>query len=101
MKTLKSRRPASSKAPTGLRIPEHTWAPGTLIRDRYRVIRLIGEGGMGQVYEAERVDLPFPRRFALKTISREHCRRADLRRRFEEEARLMAKLVENEHMVDI
>jgi serine/threonine protein kinase len=101
MKTLKSRRPESSKAPPGPRVPEHTWAPGTLIRDRYRVIRIIGEGGMGQVYEAERVDLPFPRRFAIKAISREHCRRADLRRRFEEEARLMAKLVENEHMVEI
>ena len=34
----------------------------------YRVLRLLGEGGMGQVFLAERVDGDFAQRVALKRI---------------------------------
>jgi serine/threonine protein kinase len=42
-------------------------AAGQVVEGRYRVVRLIGAGGMGQVHEVER--LVDGRRFALKMIS--------------------------------
>jgi len=43
---------------------------------RYRVVRLIGVGGMGSVYEVEHVELG--KRFVLKALLRELARREDL-----------------------
>jgi tRNA A-37 threonylcarbamoyl transferase component Bud32 len=40
--------------------------PGEIVDERYRVVRRIGEGGMGKVYEVER--LPDGRRLALKVL---------------------------------
>jgi hypothetical protein len=42
-------------------------APGDVIEDRYRVLRPIGKGGMGQVHEVER--LSDGRRLALKVLT--------------------------------
>src|SRR5262245_23673335 len=42
-------------------------APGTLVAGRYRVGRLIGVGGMGEVHEAQ--DLLLERAIALKTLN--------------------------------
>ena len=54
----------------------------------YRVIRLLGRGGMGAVYEAEHVQLGVRR--ALKVLVRSGGE--DLRRRFLAEGRLLARL---------
>ncbi|NTW97759.1 MAG: serine/threonine protein kinase, partial [Oscillochloris sp.] len=61
--------------------------PETLLNERYRIVRLIGQGGMGAVYEA--VDQRLRARVALKqtTVSGEQLRRA-----FEREAQLLAGL---------
>src|SRR5262249_18562442 len=39
---------------------------GDLVAERYKIVRPIGEGGMGEVYEAE--DLLLKERVALKTL---------------------------------
>ena len=54
----------------------------------YRVVRLLGRGGMGAVYEAEHVQLRVRR--ALKVFARSGGE--DLRRRFLAEGRLLARL---------
>jgi WD40 repeat protein/tRNA A-37 threonylcarbamoyl transferase component Bud32 len=55
-----------------------------------RIIREIGRGGMGVVYEAEQVSLG--RRVALKVLSSKLSLDSQQRRRFEREARAAAKL---------
>jgi WD40 repeat protein/serine/threonine protein kinase len=55
----------------------------------YRIVREIGRGGMGIVYEAEQVSLG--RRVALKVLPAQHLDPL-LRRRFEREAKAAARL---------
>jgi serine/threonine protein kinase len=45
--------------------------PGAMIAKRYRVLRLIARGGMGEVYEA--IDTALHERVALKTVTATHC----------------------------
>lgn len=62
--------------------------PGTLF-GAYQIIRLLGEGGMGMVFEAEQVESV--RRVALKVLN--HARDLpDTRKRFLREGRLAAAL---------
>ncbi len=56
----------------------------------FRIIREIGHGGMGVVYEAEQVSLG--RHVALKVLPRQVLADAQTKRRFEREARAAAKL---------
>lgn len=46
--------------------PPPTLAPGTLLKDTYTVLSLIGRGGMGEVYEVEHARLAG--RYALKLL---------------------------------
>src|SRR5260370_13530064 len=56
----------------------------------FRIIREIGHGGMGVVYEAEQVSLG--RHVALKVLPRQLLADAQTKRRFEREAKAAAKL---------
>src|SRR5205085_553211 len=56
----------------------------------YTILRLLGSGGMGEVYLAEHPRLP--RRDALKVLSADISGDADYRRRFKREAELASKL---------
>lgn len=56
----------------------------------YRIIREVGRGGMGVVYEAEQVSLG--RHVALKVLSKELVRNPKQRQRFEREAKTAARL---------
>lgn len=57
---------------------------GTLV-DGYRIVRLIGRGGMGTVYAAQ--DKEIDRLVAIKVLSAELAERADFVARFETEVR--------------
>jgi eukaryotic-like serine/threonine-protein kinase len=63
---------------------------GTVIDKRYRVLRTLGEGGMGTVYEVEHVTLE--RRFAIKALRRDLGRHEDLSARFIQEAKAAAAI---------
>jgi WD40 repeat protein/serine/threonine protein kinase len=56
----------------------------------YRIIRQVGQGGMGVVYEAEQVSLG--RHVALKVLPQKLLLDAQRKRRFEREAKAAAKL---------
>src|SRR3984893_13835424 len=62
-------------------------APDAILQNRYRIIRQLGKGGMGAVYEA--VDQRLDATVALKETFSVDDR---LRRQFEQEARLLAQL---------
>jgi serine/threonine protein kinase len=65
---------------------DSTFAPGQLIANRFIVTRLIGHGGMGEVYEAE--DRILCERVAIKTIRREIANYDELNVRFRQELQL-------------
>ncbi|MEM6993903.1 MAG: protein kinase, partial [Myxococcota bacterium] len=70
----------------GDRIPDGSIVPGT----RYRVRRFLGDGGMGQVYEAEHLDLERP--VAMKVLLPALCRAPEALAMFRREARTASKL---------
>jgi serine/threonine-protein kinase len=56
----------------------------------YRIVRVIGRGGMGTVYEVEQTFLQ--KRFAMKTLTPEFCTEAQMVQLVEREARTLATL---------
>ena len=65
-----------------------TFEPGETI-GAYRVVRLLGTGGMGAVYEVEHRDLGV--RYALKVFTRERGDVETLRKRFRAEGKALAR----------
>jgi non-specific serine/threonine protein kinase/serine/threonine-protein kinase len=55
----------------------------------WRIVRAIGNGGMGEVYEAERIDGGFAQRAAVKLLRREASAHLD---RFHAERQILARL---------
>lgn len=64
--------------------------PGQILAGRYRILRFIAGGGMGEVYEAEDVELG--ERVALKTVRPRFARDAHAIERFKREIHLARKV---------
>jgi eukaryotic-like serine/threonine-protein kinase len=71
---------------------------GNVIGGRYYVRRLIGEGGMGRVFEAEHIDIG--RRVALKILHPAYSQTPDLVERLRREARAASK-ISHPNVVDV
>ena len=56
----------------------------------YKIIRLLGEGGMGDVYLAEHVSIK--RKVAIKVLKPELVKNEEIRKRFKNEASMLAHL---------
>src|SRR6056297_1364348 len=56
----------------------------------FKILQKLGQGGMGEVYLAHQISLD--RKVALKTLSKELAKREDFVKRFQREARSMARL---------
>src|SRR5262245_33522536 len=71
---------------------------GRVLSDRYRIVRKIGEGGMGAVYQAEHALIE--KKIALKILFQDLTRRPDLIARFLQEAK-SASRIGHENVIDI
>jgi eukaryotic-like serine/threonine-protein kinase len=71
---------------------------GEMLAGSFRVTRVLGEGGMGRVYEAQHVRLP--KRFAVKVMHEDLASRGQSVARFDREAQAVAR-ISSEHVVDV
>ena len=71
---------------------------GATLQDRYHVVRLIGKGGMGVVYEAVHVALG--KRVAIKLLLDKYADDRDAVERFHREA-LTATQIGDDHIIDV
>src|SRR5437016_874855 len=81
---------AAAAAPRASRISSGSiltggFTPGVILGDRYRIIGLLGRGGMGEVYRAD--DLKLGQPVALKFLAPGFEKNADRLRRFLDEVR--------------
>ena len=74
-----------------------TLQPGALLDGRYRILGLLGTGGMGSVYRAEHEAIG--REVAVKVLHPEHCASSAERERFRREARVAVRL-RSPHVVE-
>src|SRR5579871_5182022 len=73
-----------------LLVETHDWSDGALIRNKYRILGKLGQGGMATVYKA--LHMGFDEVCALKVINSELAGDASFVKRFGQEASLTRKL---------
>ena len=72
--------------------------PGTVLANRYEIIRLLGQGGMGAVYQA--TDRELERQVALKVIRTDMAANPEILRRFKQEL-LLARQITHKNVIRI
>ena len=77
---------SSAGPPSSSSSEEGRFVPGTLLGDRYRIVSLLGTGGMGEVYRA--TDLRLNQQVALKFLPAEVARDPKFLERFNNEVRI-------------
>src|SRR5690349_8736989 len=71
---------------------------GQIIEGKYRIVRLLGEGGMGAVYEGENVRIN--RRVAIKVLHAALTGNAEVMQRFDREAQAAGR-IGNDHILEV
>jgi serine/threonine-protein kinase len=71
---------------------------GRTLSETYAILRAVGEGGMGRVYEARHTRIG--KRFALKLLHPEYARQPEVLSRFQREAESAASIV-SPHVGDV
>ena len=71
---------------------------GTVVAERFRLVRPLGQGGMGSVWLADHMALDIP--CAIKFIQAESRDSAEVRQRFEREAKIAAQ-IRSPHVVQV
>jgi serine/threonine protein kinase len=72
---------------------------GAVLGGAYEVVRMVGEGGMGRVYEARHQRLP-TKRFAVKMLHPDLARQPDVVTRFQREAEA-SSVLSHPNVVDV
>src|SRR6187399_2331456 len=71
---------------------------GQLLDNKYRIVKMIGEGGMGAVFEGENVRIN--RRVAIKVLHAAFANNSDVMQRFEREAQAAGR-IGNDHILEV
>jgi eukaryotic-like serine/threonine-protein kinase len=72
--------------------------PGTLLGERYEIIRMLGQGGMGAVYHAR--DRELEREVALKVIRSDMAANPEILKRFKQEL-ILARQITHKNVIRI
>jgi eukaryotic-like serine/threonine-protein kinase len=72
--------------------------PGTSIGSRYEIVRLLGQGGMGAVYQAH--DKELERQVAIKVIRADMAANPEILRRFKQEL-ILARQITHKNVIRI
>ena len=71
---------------------------GQLLDNKYRIVKMIGEGGMGAVFEGENVRIN--RRVAIKVLHAAFAGNSEVMQRFEREAQAAGR-IGNDHILEV
>jgi serine/threonine protein kinase len=80
------RKPASKSSTSFDSIDDARFVPGTILAERYRIVGLLGKGGMGEVYRAD--DLKLSQPVALKFLPQRYLSDGAALARFHREVRV-------------